>query len=261
MPPTLLEELLRQHPEMEERAARGRIMRGDVLIGTSEVAKPGMRVLEGVELRLRPARRFVSRAGLKLEGAMAGLGIEVRGKTVIDAGSSTGGFTDCLLRHGAARVYSVDVGRNQLAWSLRTDPRVTVLEGTNVMVLGPGSFSTRPELAVCDISFRSIRGAAAHLVDLVSDGSLLALVKPQFEWRDPPPGFRGVVAAGDLMPVLSALLSDLGDEGLAVEAVCASALAGRRGNREFFFLISRGGRGRAACGEAELQAALREGFP
>jgi 23S rRNA (cytidine1920-2'-O)/16S rRNA (cytidine1409-2'-O)-methyltransferase len=259
MPPTLLEELLRQHPEMDEREARGRIMRGDVLIGTTEVAKPGMSVREGSELSLRPARRFVSRAGLKLEGAIEGLGIEPKGKTVVDGGSSTGGFTDCLLRHGAAHVYSVDVGTNQLAWPLRKDRRVTVLEGTNVMSLGSSSFSVPPDWAVCDLSFRSIRAAAAHLVGLVSERRLLALVKPQFEWMDPPPGFHGVVPAGELLGILSALVSDLSAEGLAVEAVRASSLSGRRGNREFFFLISPGAKGRAACGEAELEAALREG--
>lgn len=260
MPPTLLEELLRQHPEMDEREARGRIMRGDVLIGTSEAAKPGMPVREGVELRLRPARRFVSRAGLKLEEAIGRLGIEVEGTTVIDAGSSTGGFTDCLLRHGAARVYSVDVGVNQLAWKLRCDPRVTLLEGTNVTSLCPASFPAAPDWAVCDLSFRSIRGAARHLVELVSRRRLLALVKPQFEWTDAPPSFRGVVPAEALPAILSALVTDLAREGLAVEAMHASALAGRRGNREFFFLLGRSTGDRGGCGEAELRAALGEGL-
>jgi 23S rRNA (cytidine1920-2'-O)/16S rRNA (cytidine1409-2'-O)-methyltransferase len=259
MAPTLLEELLRQHPELAEREARGRIMRGDVLLGTEAVTKVGMTVPADAPLSLKPSRVYASRGGAKLAAALSRLGISVAGKCMVDAGSSTGGFTDCLLRHGAGHVYAVDVGENQLAWRLRSDPRVTVLEGTNVMDLVPSRLPIRPDGSVCDLSFRSIRGASSHLVKLVAEHWLLALVKPQFEWRTPAPGFRGVVQDGrEALSILSGLAADLEEEGVSVVAACGSGLPGRRGNREFFFLIS--DEGRPALGAAELEAAVREGF-
>lgn len=259
MPRTLLEELLRQHPEMTEREARGRIMRGDVLLGTVAATKVGMSVDGGAPLSLRPARVYASRGGTKLASALLRLGLPVDGKCMIDAGSSTGGFTDCLLRHGARHVYAVDVGKNQLAWRLRQDPRVTVLEGTNVMDLEPDRLPFRPDGSVCDLSFRSIRGASTHLVGLVAERWLLALVKPQFEWREPAPGFRGVVKdGGETLSILTGLVADLGEAGLSVVAACGSGLPGRRGNREFFFLIR--GDCRCALGAADLEAAVREGL-
>jgi 23S rRNA (cytidine1920-2'-O)/16S rRNA (cytidine1409-2'-O)-methyltransferase len=259
MAPTLLEELMRRHPEMTEREARGRIMRGDVLLGTEGATKAGMRVSEGVPLTLRPSRPYASRGGSKLAAALTRLGIAVEGKCMIDAGSSTGGFTDCLLRRGASHVYAVDVGRNQLSWRLRQDPRVSVLEGTNVMDLGPSHLRLRPDGSVCDLSFRSIRGASSRLVSLVTEHWLLALVKPQYEWRLPAPGFRGVVRDGaDTLAILTGLAADLREEGLSVVAACGSGLPGRRGNREFFFLIR--GDGPSAVGAAELESAVREGL-
>jgi 23S rRNA (cytidine1920-2'-O)/16S rRNA (cytidine1409-2'-O)-methyltransferase len=261
-PPSVLEQLRSQYPEMDEREARGRIMRGDVLVGTARVTKPGMRLPEGTSVTLAARRRFASRAGEKLEGALERLGLSVAGKTLVDAGSSTGGFTDCLLARGAAAVYSVDVGRNQLAWRLRRDPRVRVLEGTNVMDLDTASFPIPPQGAVCDLSFRSIRRAAARLVGLVSEGWLLALVKPQFEWSEPPGGFRGVVRGeADLLRILCSLVRDLEEEGLVVRSVCPSVLPGRRGNREFFYVVGAAGSGPAIRIPEELEAILGERLP
>lgn len=237
---SLLEELLRRHPELDEREARGRILRGDVAVGGERMTKPGYRVAEDEPIVVRPRPRFVSRAGEKLEDALCRLELDVRGKVMIDAGSSTGGFTDCLLARGAAAVHCVDVGRGQLAWRLRRDPRVRVLEGTNVMDLRAAELTPPPHAAVCDLSFRSIRGAASHLVSLTSESWLLALVKPQFEWSRPPDSFRGVVRGEvALAGILDEVAADLAREGLVVAARCPSALPGRKGNREWFYLIRR----------------------
>jgi 23S rRNA (cytidine1920-2'-O)/16S rRNA (cytidine1409-2'-O)-methyltransferase len=258
---SLLQELLRRHPEMDEREATSRIIRGDVLVGTERVTKPGTKVREGDAILLKPAERFVSRAGAKLDCALSRLAVSVEGKVLIDAGAATGGFTDCLLARGAAMVYAVDVGRNQLAWVLRRDPRVRALDGTNAADLEPGSFQSSPHGAVCDLSVRSIRRVASRLVSLVSEEWLLALVKPQFEWREPSREFRGVVTSDiDAVDILTALTADLRDEGLEVRAVCPSAIAGRRGNREFFYLIGTAGGGRPIRVPEDLSAAVREGF-
>jgi 23S rRNA (cytidine1920-2'-O)/16S rRNA (cytidine1409-2'-O)-methyltransferase len=259
---TLLRLLMSRFAELDEREARGLILRGHVLSGTQVLCKPGLAVAADLPLRLRARRRFASRGGDKLEAALERWGIDVAGKTLVDAGSSTGGFADCLLGRGAALVYCVDVGRAQLAWRLRTDSRIRVLEGHNAMHLGPGDLEQTPHGAVCDVSFRSIRGLAAHLVSLVSEHWLVALVKPQFEYRSSDDAFRGVVASARRhVSILSELASALEREGLAVRRVCPSPMRGPKGNREFFFYITAGGGGPAADVLAELEAAVAEGIP
>jgi 23S rRNA (cytidine1920-2'-O)/16S rRNA (cytidine1409-2'-O)-methyltransferase len=261
---TLLDVLLRQHPELDEREARGRILRGDVLVGDTRLTRPGARVPPDASIHLRLRPRFVSRAGEKLDAALERLAMDVRDRTIIDAGSATGGFTDCLLARGAALVYSVDVGRSLLAWRLRRDPRVRVMERTNVMSLDAASLVPCPDGAVCDLSFRSILGAASHLVALAREGWLLALVKPQFEWRQPSPGFRGVVQEPEVvLSILADLAASLFDGGLAVTAVCPSPVRGRKGNREFFFLICRSDPALGApqvLAPGRLSEAVREGL-
>ncbi len=257
---TLLAELLRRHPELDEREARGRILSGDVIVGDVPLTKPGAPFRDDMPMTLKPRPRFVSRAGEKLDAALDRLAVDVRQRTVIDAGSATGGFTDCLLARGAALVYSVDVGRSLLAWKLRCDPRVRLLERTNVMSLERGSLAPTPHGAVCDLAFRSILGAASHLIGLTQEGWLLALVKPQFEWREPPPGFRGVVhGEPETLEILSRLVRELGREGLAVQGACPSPVRGRKGNREFFFLIRRGSDGGAGT-PVGLSEIVREGL-
>ena len=261
--PSLLQELLRRNPELDEREARGRIMRGDVLVGDLPVTKPGVRVRPDQQITLKSRPRFVSRAGEKLDAALGRLGVHVEGKVLLDAGSSTGGFTDCLLARGASLVFSVDVGRNQIAWRLRQDPRVRVMEETNVMNLRAELFSPAPHGAVCDLSFRSIRRAASVLVGIAAEGWLVALVKPQFEWKRPRDDFRGVVQGErDLEEILSALARDLVGEGLVVDGACPSSVPGRKGNREFFFLIRRSPSGAfPPLPEELLSSIVAEGIP
>ena len=197
------------------------------------VRDPKRVVAEGSELRFAE-KSFVSRGGDKLEHALEVWKIDVKDRTVLDAGSSTGGFTDCLLRRGAAAVHAVDVGFNQMHPGLRADPRVLVRERTNIMSVD--SLEPVPLLAVCDLSFRSLRGAARHILALTSSRRLVALVKPQFEWENPGKDFDGVVrAVGDLANILADLADALQNEGVFVADAAESPIRGRSGNREFFF--------------------------
>src|SRR5438128_7192874 len=155
-------------------------MAGDVLVGDRPVTKPGAEVPAGAEVRLRAADSpYVSRGGEKLAGALDAFGFAVRGLVALDVGASTGGFTDCLLQRGARRVIALDVGYGQLAWKLRQDPRVVVIERTNARDLPPAMLPEAPELAVVDVSFISLATVLPAIASVVGpDGSIVALVKP-----------------------------------------------------------------------------------
>jgi 23S rRNA (cytidine1920-2'-O)/16S rRNA (cytidine1409-2'-O)-methyltransferase len=253
----LLDELERRFPDRPVRELSALVIRGLVRVDGEPVRKPGAPVRPGAALELPAAAPWVSRGGAKLAAALAAWRFDVRGRVMLDAGSSTGGFTDCLLANGAAVVHCVDVGRGQLAWKLRTDPRVRVHEGVNVMDLGPGELEPRPDRAVADLSFRSLRGAAPAILALTREGLGVFLCKPQFEWRDHPAGFRGVVEdPGDLAGILHGLVGDLWDEGAFTRRIEPSPIAGRKGNREFLLLVSdRPGANRAAA-SAAVEACL-----
>jgi 23S rRNA (cytidine1920-2'-O)/16S rRNA (cytidine1409-2'-O)-methyltransferase len=193
-----------------------------------------------VSVRERPA--YVSRGGEKLAAALDGWRIRCEGLVWVDAGCSTGGFTDCLLRHDAAAVHAVDVGVGQIDWALRTDPRVRLREGVNIMSVGRDDLDPPADAAVADLSFRSLRGAARHVLDLTAGGWGIFLVKPQFELRSPTEGFHGVVRDASLVTdIVRELIGDLAAEGLSVEKAMTSPIRGRKGNRELLFLLRRGG--------------------
>jgi len=237
----LIELLKTLYPGRSEKELFAEILRGDVLVAGEKVMKPGTRVLPDAEISIREKPPYVSRGGEKLAAALDRWGIECRGKTWIDAGCSTGGFTDCLLRRGASRVYAVDVGENQLDWRLRADPRVRVMESTNIMAVRAEEMDPAPDSAVADLSFRSIRQAASRILGLTAEKRGIFLVKPQFEYTDPPPEFRGVVQGqGALRAIITDLVAGLGDEGVGVEDGIESPLRGRKGNREFLFLLQLG---------------------
>lgn len=252
---SLLELLRRLHPELDPEELRARILCGEVLVDGQRLRDPRAPVpAEGAAVAFQE-RRFVSRGGRKLEGALEGWGVEVAGLCLLDAGCSTGGFTDCLLQRGARRVIAVDVGYGQLEYSLRRDPRVVVLERTNVRRLAAEQLPERPDGAVADLSFRSLRGAAARLLELTSAGWLIALVKPQFEWRRPPPDFRGVVRdRAALAGILAELARDLEREGAFLQRAAPSVLSGAKGNREYFFHLAR----QAGAGLRALEGLLGE---
>ncbi len=248
----LIDLLRERFPEIEEKELHARVLCGEVEVNGEKVAEPARAVPRDSRIAFRGGARFVSRGGEKLDPILDLWRLPVEGKVFLDAGSSRGGFTHALLQRGARRVYAVDVGYNQLDYRLRRDPRVIVLERTNLMELDAGRLAPRPQAAVADLSFRSLERAAARLLELAEEGWAVALVKPQFEWARPDPGFRGVVTRReDHRRILADLLRRLWAEGSYVTRAARSPLPGRRGNVEFFFLLER-------RPQADPEAMLRE---
>jgi 23S rRNA (cytidine1920-2'-O)/16S rRNA (cytidine1409-2'-O)-methyltransferase len=189
-----------------------------------------------------PAAEFVSRGGVKLAAALDAFDLDVHGLRCLDVGASTGGFTDCLLQRGAQHVVALDVGRGQLAWSLRNDPRVTVLERTNIRHVEPAAIAPAPEFCVVDVSFISLRTVAPHLLELTTDeAGFVLLVKPQFEAGRARVGKGGVVRDRDVRrAVVEEVLDRLADQGLGVRALVRSPITGADGNVEFLAYARRG---------------------
>lgn len=229
-----LDILLHQRGLAHSRArARALIMAGEVLVDGARVDKPGTRLTPGVVLALKERPRHVSRGGDKLAAALDTFPIEVTGRLCADVGASTGGFTDCLLQRGAARVYAIDVGYGQLAWTLRNDARVIVLERQNARHIQrlPDSVS----LVVIDASFISLRLLLPVIRTWLSlPADVVALIKPQFEAGKKDVGKRGVVRDPDVhRRVLHEVLAFAGSLGLDVLGLIRSPLQGPAGNVEF----------------------------
>lgn len=162
--------------------AKRLILAGEVMCGTSIVSKPSSKLPEDADLMVKEKPKFVSRGGLKLEGALDHFGIDPTGMTCLDVGASTGGFTDCLLQRGAVKVHAVDVGTNQLVWKLRSDPRVVVKEKFNARHMTPEDIGEGIDLAVTDVSFISLTKILPPMfATLKGDGQVICLIKPQFE--------------------------------------------------------------------------------
>jgi len=195
---------------------------------------------------------FVSRGGTKLAGALDAFGVDVAGRQAVDVGASTGGFTDCLLRRGAAHVVAIDVGRGQLAWALRNDARVTVMERTNVRELAAGAVEPPADLCVADLSFISLRTVAPNLCMLTTDSAdFVLLVKPQFEAGRARVGKGGIVRDPVVhAAVLRDVVSGLDGSGIGVHALAVSPLKGADGNVEFF---ARARRSRAAVDADDIE--------
>ena len=217
-------------------------MAGEVLVGRTErrAEKPGelVDVAEVLTVSERPA--FVSRGGIKLANALAATELTVAGRRALDVGASTGGFTDCLLQRGAREVVAVDVGYGILAWSLRRDPRVHVLERTNARMLAPAQLPYVPDLAVVDVSFISLAKVLAPVLACLADGyDMLALIKPQFEVGRGRIGKGGVVrAAEDRRAALVAVGEAALALGAAVLGYYSGGLPGPKGNRETFVWLA-----------------------
>lgn len=232
----LLDQLVKVYPEIPRERLFGYVLCGDVVVDGATLRDPKISVPDDCELTISQ-KRFVSRGGFKLDPVLGAWALEVNDKSFLDAGCSTGGFTDALLQRGARLVHSVDVGVGQLDWKLRTDPRVRVLEGVNIMSLE--SLDPQPDAAVADLSFRSLRGAARRILDLTREGWLVALLKPQFEWTSPPPDFRGIVPESEIPQIIDTLRVDLRGEGVVLDAMEPSAVRGRKGNQEYLVLLRR----------------------
>ncbi|MDR0862666.1 MAG: TlyA family RNA methyltransferase [Oscillospiraceae bacterium] len=216
--------------------ARALIMSGIVYVSGQKETKPGTSVAEDAAIELRGEdKRFVSRGGFKLEKALDTFGISPENRVCIDCGASTGGFTDCLLRRGAAKVYAVDVGYGQLAWSVRSDPRVVTLERTNARYLTRELIPEPPSLAVIDVSFISLSLILpAVRAVLAPDGEVACLIKPQFEAGRDKVGKKGVVRdAATHVAVLERFIENATEAGFAVDAITYSPIKGPEGNIEF----------------------------
>ncbi len=248
--------------ESRSRAAAS-VMAGEVRVAGRRAEKPGELVREDADLEVAAERRFVSRGGIKLANALDALGLDVAGRRAVDVGASTGGFTDCLLQRGAAHVTCVDVARGELAWSLRTDPRVTVLERVNARELTPDRLPHRPDVLVADVSFISLTkilpAVLACLAPERFDG--LVMVKPQFEVGRARVGKGGVVRdPADRRDALATVATAAAGLGAAVLGLASSGLPGPKGNRETFLWLAEGGRA-GALDPAGIEAAVHAAEP
>jgi len=239
-----LDALLVEKGFAESRSrAEAVILSGNVRVGGRIVTKAGSRVAPGEPISVDERQRFVSRAGEKLDAALDEFGIRVEGRSCLDAGASTGGFTDALLQHGAEKVLAVDVGYGQFAWSLRNDPRVTVMERTNVRRLTGGDLTFGPDLLVADLSFISLSVALEGL--LSSTPSLreaVLLVKPQFEAGPEHVGRGGLVRDKEVQAaVILGVAAFFSTLDFGAVGVARGAVAGRKsGNVEYPVHLVRG---------------------
>ncbi len=223
--------------------AQGLILSGSVRVGDRVVTKAGLRVAADEPVRVANEERFVSRAGEKLDGALDAFGVRVEGRSCLDAGASTGGFTDVLLKRGAERVLAVDVGYGQLDWSLRNDPRVVVMERTNVRRLGGDALPFGPDLLVADLSFISLTVALERLFATTpSLSEAVLLVKPQFEAGPASVGRGGLVRDPEVHAAVIRRVADFfAPLGFGAVAVARAAVAGRKsGNKEYPLYLVRG---------------------
>jgi 23S rRNA (cytidine1920-2'-O)/16S rRNA (cytidine1409-2'-O)-methyltransferase len=227
--------------------SRGRaqrlILAGAVRLNGQTARKPSDRVKPGDEITVDAPEKFVSRGGHKLEHALEHFQLAVTGLTALDLGASTGGFTDCLLQRGAKKIFAVDVGRGQLAWKLRCDPRVVVMEKTNARYLKPENFPAPADLVVVDCSFISLKKILPPAVPLLKpDGKIVALIKPQFEaGKKEADRGRGVITDPAVHERVLAELKEFvtAQAGLCWRGVVESPLLGPAGNKEFLMLIEK----------------------
>ena len=219
--------------------AQAMVMAGVVLVNEQRVEKPSDQFVPDVQIRIKhaddPTSRYVGRGGLKLEAALREFEIDVRGLVCLDVGASTGGFTDCLLQNGAAKVFAIDVGHNQIDWRLRNDPRVEVREGINARYLEPDDFPVSFDLVVIDVSFISLIKIFPSVAPLLKpDASMVVLIKPQFEVGRGEVGGGGIVrdeakrikAVNDVNEFASTL-------NLRLNKTIESPLTGAEGNVEY----------------------------
>jgi len=236
-----LDQLLVEKESLVSRQrARGMIMAGLVRVDGKTVDKPGYLVSPSASIDLTgPDHPYVSRGGVKLEAALREFAVDVNGLTILDVGASTGGFTDCLLQHGAKKVVAVDVGYGQLAWSLRKDPRVVVLERTNIRHLSTLEMEDIIDGAVIDTSFISLRIVVPSTVRLLKkEGFILALIKPQFEAGKGMVGKGGVVRDSVLQKrIVDELIAFFSQSGLTVCGTLESPIRGPKGNKEVFIYL------------------------
>jgi len=241
-----IDKLLVEHGVASSRTkAQALVMAGVVLVNEQRVVKPSEMFSIDSAIRVKgagdPASRYVGRGGLKLEAALHEFHLDVEGLLCLDVGASTGGFTDCLLQHGARRVIAIDVGHNQLDWRLRTDTRVEVREGVNARYLKPQEFEDKFDAAVMDLSFISATKVMPAVVPLLTESAwLVTLIKPQFEVGRAEVGRGGIVSDPAKHERVIHEVNQVATElGLSVRGVVESPIRGADGNHEFLALYDR----------------------
>lgn len=237
--------------------AKATIMSGLVFVDGQRVDKPGTPVSASSSIEVRGAVcPYVSRGGLKLEKALADFGVDPTGLVCSDSGASTGGFTDCLLQKGAKKVFAIDVGYGQLAWSIRNDPRVVVMERTNIRYVTPEQLGEPLDLSVVDVSFISLRIVLPTIAALLGpNGQIVCLIKPQFEAGREKVGKKGVVRDPAVhKEVLRAFIETAHSLGFSVANLTFSPVKGPEGNIEFLGHLVRDGRPEPAIDPAQLVA-------
>jgi 23S rRNA (cytidine1920-2'-O)/16S rRNA (cytidine1409-2'-O)-methyltransferase len=220
--------------------AKALIMEGRVFVEDRPVTKAGTMITPGARIEVRGEELpYVSRGGLKLEAALAHFGIDLTNKIVMDVGSSTGGFTDCMLQRGAGKVYCIDVGYGQLSWPLRKDPRVVLHERTNIRYLGKEKITEVIGFATIDVSFISLRQVLTKVAEfLKKGGEILSLVKPQFEVGKGEVGRGGIVREeGRRLAVVDAIKAFAEEKGLRSLGIFRSPIPGQKGNIEYFLFL------------------------
>jgi 23S rRNA (cytidine1920-2'-O)/16S rRNA (cytidine1409-2'-O)-methyltransferase len=260
---TRLDSLLVERGLFDNRSrAAAAVLAGAVRLGADGRAaqKPGQMVRGDVELAVDQPPPFVSRGGTKLANALDRLGVDPSGRRCLDVGASTGGFTDCLLKRGAAHVVALDVAYGELDWGLRNDPRVTVIERANARAIEPKILPYAPEMVVVDVSFISLRKVLPAVLEAAAPSfDCLALVKPQFELGRGGVGKGGVVRSADARrEALVTVAEDLAGGGWSVLGFASSELPGPAGNRESFLWLAEPGRDGA---RTDVTAAAREVEP
>jgi 23S rRNA (cytidine1920-2'-O)/16S rRNA (cytidine1409-2'-O)-methyltransferase len=234
--------------------ARSSIMAGVVLVDGNREDKPGSRFGEDCAIEVREnINPYVSRGGLKLEKAISCFGIALQGKVALDIGASTGGFTDCMLKNGASRVYAIDVGYGQLAWQLRNDGRVVNMERTNIRYVKPSDLGAAADFASIDVSFISLKKVLPVVRELLAgDGETLCLIKPQFEAGREKVGKHGVVRDVAVhLQVVREILAFALKTGFGIKGLTYSPIKGPEGNIEYLAYLSLGG---GPCDESGLEA-------
>ena len=219
--------------------ARRAILAGEVSVATRIADKPSELLDDQTAIAVKPARKYVGRGALKLESALDYFHVDLRGKTALDIGASTGGFTDCMLQRGAEKVYAVDVGYGQLDWKLRNDPRVIVLEKINARFLTGDQVQELVDICAIDVSFISLTLILPNAVALLKpDGVILALIKPQFELQRSEVGKGGIVRDPRLhRKAQDKIVAFVNDLGHVVAGIAPAAIKGADGNQEFFACI------------------------
>lgn len=236
--------LVEQGLASSRQRARAMIMAGNVLVNDKLLDKPGAMIKKDAGVIIKIKREdlpFVSRGGLKLEAALKELEADIEGFICLDVGASTGGFTDCLLQHGARRVFAVDVGYGQLAWKLRQDRRVVILERTNIRHIPLVAITEPVDLITIDVSFISLKKVVPSLLQFIKKNTMiLALIKPQFEVGKGKVGKGGVVRdPAQHAEVISDLCAFFSEVGLLCEKIMPSPIFGPKGNKEFFIFLKK----------------------